>query len=349
MPDIFFEDLLPGTMSTFGPKRVTREDITAFAQEYDAQPFHLSEEAARETFASRQIASGWHTISVQMRMLCDAWLLQAASLGSPGIEAIDWVKPVLPDDELTVRQTIIDAKPSRSRPGMGVVRFDFETVNGRGETVMRQTNPIMFRRRGAAALPKPARSKGPEPDRLKADGFDDLRGSTGGEPQMIRGFDDLELGATDFLGEHTFRADEIIRFATAFDPQPFHVSDEEARNSPFGRLAASGWHTAALWMQHLVRVRREAVQAAAARGVPLPRFGPSPGFKDLRWLKPVHADDTVRYATTLVDKRLSASRPGWGLSFSHNTGWNQRGEKVFEFSGSGFIGRTGTAGAEAAA
>ncbi|MBM0207288.1 hypothetical protein JNW90_33130, partial [Micromonospora sp. STR1s_5] len=136
----------------------------------------------------------------------------------------------------------------------------------------------------------------------------------------------------------------MIGFAKQFDPQPFHLSDEAARNSHFGRLAASGWQTAAIWMRLLVKARHAAIESARAAGHELPRFGPSPGFKNLRWLRPVLAGDTIRFATTIVDKRLSSSRPGWGLSFSHNSGWNQKGEKVFAFDGSGFIGRMGSRG-----
>ena len=164
---------------------------------------------------------------------------------------------------------------------------------------------------------------------------------------MARGFDALEGGATDFLGEHTFRPDDIVAFASQFDPQPFHLSEEAGRASHFGRLAASGWQTAAIWMRFLVQARQAALEAARVAGLEPPRFGPSPGFRNLRWLRPVLAGDTVRFATTVVDKRVSSSRPGWGLSFSHNTGWNQRGEKVFAFDGSGFIGRTSEANATA--
>jgi acyl dehydratase len=149
MPEIFFEDLVPGTVTTFGAKRVTADEIVAFARQYDAQPFHLGEERARDTFAGRLIASGWHTIGMEMRMLCDGWLLRSASMGSPGIDEVRWLTPVLPGDELTVRQTILDAKASRSRPEMGVVQFRFETLNRAGEIVMSQTNPIMFARRHA--------------------------------------------------------------------------------------------------------------------------------------------------------------------------------------------------------
>ncbi len=140
--------------------------------------------------------------------------------------------------------------------------------------------------------------------------------------------EDLSPGQVVTAGPVNVTERDVVAFAQQFDPQPFHLSDEAARNSHFGRLAASGWQTAAIWMRLLVEARQAAIRDAREAGRELPRFGPSPGFKNLRWLKPVLAGDTIRFATTIVDKRLSSSRPGWGLSFSHNTGWNQRGEKV---------------------
>ena len=231
MPSIYFEDLEPGRTTTFGRKRVTEEEIVAFAKAYDAQPFHLSEEAAKGTFVGRLIASGWHTIAMQMRMLCDAWILDAAGLGSPGVEELHWLKPVLPGDVLQVRQTILGAQPSRSRPGMGVVRFRFETLNEDGDVVMRQVNPIMFTRREAA---EPEAKAGADKRHTVTvqDEFGALRPSSGGIPQVLRPFEELEVGATDFLGEHVFEAEDIVSFARSFDPQPFHLSDDAARR-PF--------------------------------------------------------------------------------------------------------------------
>jgi acyl dehydratase len=156
---------------------------------------------------------------------------------------------------------------------------------------------------------------------------------------VVPHFDALEIGHTEELGHHVFSPDEIVRFARAFDPQPFHVDEAAGRASPFGGLVASGWHTAAAWMKALVAHRAAAMAHAAETGIAPPRYGSSPGFKNLRWLKPVRAGDTIRYATTLTDKRVSASRPGWGLTFSRNTGHNQRGELVFSFDGCGFVAR----------
>lgn len=339
MPEIYFEDLAPGSVTTYGGKRVSADEIVAFARAYDAQPFHLGEDSARDTFVGRLIASGWHTLGMQMRMLCDSWLLRSASMGSPGIDEVQWLRPVLPSDVLTIRQTILDAKASRSRPDMGIVQFRFETLNGAGDVVMVQTNPIMFGRRepGEAPAASPPRPSAASDTVVKAPG--EPASAQNSVSQLARSFDEIEIGATDLLGEHTFAADEIVAFAACFDPQPFHMSDEAARSSHFGRLAASGWQTAAIWMRLLVQARQAAIDSARTSGREPPRFGSSPGFKNLRWLKPVYAGDTIRFTTTISDKRLSASRPGWGLSFSQNAGWNQHGDKVFAFDGSGFIGR----------
>lgn len=349
VPDIYFEDFVPGAVTTFGHRTVTGDELVAFARLYDPQPFHLDEAAAAGTFVGRLIASGWHTLAIQMSMLCESWMLRAAGLGSPGIDEVEWLRPVAPGDTLTVRQTILDAKASRSRPEMGIVRVRLELLNGRGEVVTRQVGPMMFERRDATPAPEPsrrdtARDARPEPDMA---GLEDLPGRSDGRPNCSCDFDEIEVGATDRLGEHTFTADGIVRFARQFDPQPFHLDEAAAARTYFGRLAASGWQTAATWMGHLARTQNAAIADATSAGREPPRFGPSPGFRDLRWLKPVFVGDTIRFATTLVEKRASATRPGWGIVFSRNTGWNQHGEKVYEFRGSRFLARAGGAGQDA--
>ncbi|MFL5145794.1 MAG: dehydratase, partial [Microvirga sp.] len=116
---------------------------------------------------------------------------------------------------------------------------------------------------------------------------------------------------------------------------------DAARRSFFGGLIASGWHTGSAWMSRLVERRTRQRDAALARGERPVNFGPSPGFRDLKWLKPVHAGDTLTFRTTVVDKRVSASRPDWGLVLSQGTGHNQAGELVYAFNGAGFVERKG--------
>ncbi len=148
-------------------------------------------------------------------------------------------------------------------------------------------------------------------------------------------FEDLVVGTRLDLGSHTFTADEITGFARRYDPQPFHLDEDAAAQSHFGRLAASGWHTVAVWMKLYVAARQATMAALEARGERSSRPGPSPGFRSLKWRRPVHPGDTISYASTLTAKHTS-STAGWGLVFHHNTGTNQHGHTVCEFDGSVF-------------
>jgi acyl dehydratase len=158
----------------------------------------------------------------------------------------------------------------------------------------------------------------------------------------MRYFDDIALGDRLALGSHTFTAAEIKTFAAKFDPQPFHVDEAAAAHSHFGALCASGWHTIAVWMRLRVLYGRREDAERAARGEVIAKLGPSPGFRELKWLKPVYAGDTIAFASEVVEKRASQSRPGWGLIFARNTGINQNGELAMSFIGSGFVERRPT-------
>jgi acyl dehydratase len=155
--------------------------------------------------------------------------------------------------------------------------------------------------------------------------------------------EDLTIGARTVLGRHTFTADEIKAFALKFDPQPFHLDEAAAANSPFGALCASGWHTVAVWMRLNIDHQQRADAARRARGEPIAELGLSPGFRELRWLKPVYVGDTISYAAELTAKRLSGSRPGWGLITLRNTGANQNDEPVLSFVSTAFVQSRGPA------
>ncbi len=144
-------------------------------------------------------------------------------------------------------------------------------------------------------------------------------------------FEDIQVGEIMPLGRHTFTADEIKAFAHRFDPQPFHVDEEAAAQSHFSALAASGWHTASVWMRLMVDYRRRQIEAARARGEPIAGVGPALGFRDLKWLKPVYVEDTIEYASEVIELRPSGSRPTQGLMTIRATGVNQNGVLVFTF------------------
>lgn len=151
--------------------------------------------------------------------------------------------------------------------------------------------------------------------------------------------EDVEIGAKAELGRHTFTAEEIKAFAARFDPQPFHLDEQAAARSHFKGLIASGWHTAAVCMRLIIDHRRAEQEAARGRGEEDGWSGVSPGFRDLKWLKPVYAGDTITYAREIMETRPLKSRPDRGLVFSRHTGTNQHGELVYSFLGSVFVQR----------
>lgn len=328
MPIRVFEDFVPGAQTVYGGITVSAQDIIAFASEYDAQPMHVDPEAARGSFVGQLIASGWHTCALSMRMFHDEVLVDSSSMGSPGVEQGSWVRPVLPGDTLRIRQTVPETRPSRSRPDMGLVRFVFDVVNQRDEEVYTQSCWVMFGRRGAAGAapgtppapaPQAARPLEPAPDR----------------PPAVW-FEDVVVGEEAVIGSHRFTADEITRFAASYDPQPFHTDPEAARRTHFGALCASGWNTASVWMKVMLDYQTGEARRAAKAGLPIGRLGPSPGFRNLRWTKPVYVDDVLTYSTAVTDKRATASRPEWGIVSTRNRAVNSAGEEVFSFDGAVF-------------
>jgi acyl dehydratase len=157
----------------------------------------------------------------------------------------------------------------------------------------------------------------------------------------MRFFEDLGIGQRREIGSFTFTPELIKKFAAQFDPQRFHLDEEEGRKSLFGGLAASGWHVGSVCMKLLVADGQRQMQEAAARGDKIAVWGPSPGFRDLRWLKPVLAGDTIAFATEVASKRASEKRPEWGIVEARNTGANQRGELAFSLLATAFVPRRG--------
>jgi acyl dehydratase len=149
----YWEDFPLESTRDFGPMQVTREAIIDFARQWDPQPFHLDDEAAAATHFGRLAASGWHTAAMTMRMVCDAWLLQSAGLGSPGLENLRWLKPVHAGDVLSGQITVLASRPSASKPGMGLLKTRWDTRNQHGVLVLSMESWAMFRRRTAADTP----------------------------------------------------------------------------------------------------------------------------------------------------------------------------------------------------
>ena len=146
-----FEDFPPGRFGTFGPRHVTREEILAFAAEFDPQPMHLDEEAASRSMLKGLSASGWHLCSIMMRMMVDGFIGRAASLGSPGVNELRWLAPLRPGDDLTLDIEVMEARVSCSRPSTGIVTFKALVRNAAGQLLCEMVSPIIVERRAGAA------------------------------------------------------------------------------------------------------------------------------------------------------------------------------------------------------
>jgi acyl dehydratase len=159
-------------------------------------------------------------------------------------------------------------------------------------------------------------------------------------------FEDIAAGERFEVGRHTFDAEGIKAFARLYDPQPFHVDEAAAVRSHFGSLVASGWQTAAVWMRLMVEHQRLEDAALRARGEPVAEMGPSPGFRELKWLKPVYPGDQLSLRHTILESRALRKRPEIGMVRSRWELFNQWGDKVLEMDGYGFFGRRAPASAE---
>lgn len=148
----YYEDVAVGTVARFGNMAVTREEVIDFASKYDPQPFHLDDAAAAQTYFGRLSASGWHSAAMAMRMMVDYMAANArASLGSPGLDELRWLKPVYPGDTLYCEMEILEKRRSRSRPEMGILDTKLTMFNQKDEQVMMMRSAGLIRVRGAGA------------------------------------------------------------------------------------------------------------------------------------------------------------------------------------------------------
>jgi len=318
------EDLAVGKPYVFGRKVVTKEEIIAFGRAFDP-PAHAHRRGGRQGLARGR------SVRLGLAHLCDddadagRWPRRpAASLGSPGVDEVRWTRPVRPGDVLSARYTVQEKRVLASRPDVGICKVLVEAVDADGEVpatwLTNQLTRVRHPEPAPAAAQAAKREKPPMHDLWDApadgsidDGF----------------FEDRVIGETSDLGSHTFTREEMVAFARAYDPQSFHLDEEAAKASLFGGLCASGWHTAAHLIRAIIVTRAAADTGAPAKGGRRAVYGPSPGFRDLRWLKPVHVGDTISYRGRLIEKIDLKSRPNRGLLASAMQGRNQRGEIVF--------------------
>ena len=326
-----FEDFPVGTVVQMRGYEVNTPEIIAFAKAFDPQPMHLDPEAAKATRAKGLSSPGMLTCSMVMRLLCDAVLNDAEGLGAPGVDVTRWLRPVRPGMVLHVEWRVIAARVSQSRPEMGLLDVEMDTRDQTGELVMAQRYTGLFARRDASPPPP---DSAPRPARVvqaQLPVFDDPMVNL---TRFAHRHEDVTVGARVALGSKLFTREDILDFATKYDPQAFHLSDEGAARTHFGRLSASGWHSAANYMRLLIDTRDRVRAQAGSLPFPLNPGGPSPGFRNLRWLRPVHAGDVITYDSTVIAKEPHPTRPGLGIARNRAVGVNQNGVRVFEIEGS---------------
>ncbi len=330
---IHLEDLEIGRTVAFGRKAVSKEEIIAYARTYDPQPIHLDEEVAKKSIVGGLCASGFHSCALLMRMLADDVLAHGTSLGSPGIDEVRWMRPVRPGDVLSARFVCTEKRALGSRPEAGIARLKHEMLNQNGEVLMSwDSNQLLRVRHPATAASK---SRGGEKAKVVS-----LWEMPGPEPSRTANFfEDRQIGENYPLGSHTFTREDIMAFAREFDPQAFHLDDDAAKASLFGALSASGWHTTAIWIRQFVAFRQKIEAEMRDKGIRSAIYGPSPGFKSLRWYKPVFVGDTIEYRGRVAELLDWKSRPDRGLIVTDNQGRNQHGDIVFAITGQIFAER----------
>ena len=147
-----FEDFKVGDIAEFGPLAVTAADIKSFAMRFDPQPMHLDEAAAQNTLVGGLLASGLHIVCMHMRLFADGVLRDSTSMGSPGVDAVRYLAPVRAGDSLTLRVEVVSARPSKSRPEMGLVVFRSQMISAQNVPALEITAPLMFGRRTVAGI-----------------------------------------------------------------------------------------------------------------------------------------------------------------------------------------------------
>jgi acyl dehydratase len=320
---LYWEDLAVGQTLNFGNCYISRKDITDFARQFDPQPFHIDEQAARATMLKGLAASGWHICTVFMRMLEDGLLSRCQGSQLDTIDKIKWRVPVRPGDWLSCRITIEAKNPLSKKAGGGDCRLECAAINGRGHTVMSWQVRLTLAHRNETTDAGAGEAYAPTVELVNR------RNAVEG----IRYFEDVLPGDEIALGAHVFSAEEILDFHACYCVPPIHPDAVPTR------LSASGWHVTAIWMQRLVRYyMREAVKLRA-RGNGVPQLGPSPGISDLRWHRPVYVGDSLAFACRANRKLQLPRQPGWGLLFAQTDIRNADDDSVATFTVALFLER----------
>lgn len=306
---------------------VSAEEITHFARQFDPQPFHLDERIAAASPLGGLAASGWHSLARLMRQKYDRYLIGIRSQGAPGVEEVRWRRPVLAGQVLRLRGRALEKRPMASRPDLGMIRHEFTITDAKGEVALSERHWLLVARAEPGPPPPPRAPRAPEPPVDHASTTPPEAAS----PDSLFA-DTTPLLQRQFLGEAVLTPEQIIAFARDYDPQPFHLSEEAGRQTHFGGLVASGWHTGALWMRKAIDLRYGLIASLpkAEQAAAIAAQGPASGIFDLEWRAPTRPGQVLRFYT-MVTGRETSRLPGWSALTLQNEVTDTAGRVLMRF------------------
>jgi len=336
---IHWEDFKTGEATQFGRREVLSEDATRFGLEFDPHPVHLDETLASRMVTKGLVSSDWHSCAMLMRMLCDDYLYRTAGAGAPGLEHVKWFNWVRPGDILHAQRIPLSMRPSRSRPRIGIVRMLIDVFNQRDELVLSWL-PVQLVDRRYPDDPFPSEKTTSE----IMNNHSSIRLPPGELRGGIEAFDlderkaEVTYISEDWgeLGRYRFTKDDMLSFATRYNPQYFHADEERASLSLYGGLIASGWHNASIWNR--LKVQRAMAQCLLDERLEV--VGSSVAVLNMKWPMPVRPDDEISYQSRVTSRRLYPEFPDWLIEVSENEGHNQQGKTVLSLTHEAWVRRS---------
>ncbi|MGE8943937.1 MaoC/PaaZ C-terminal domain-containing protein [Leptospira interrogans] len=318
-----WEGLGTGTTLELGRLTFTREEIVSFAAEFDGQPFHLDDDAARHTLLGGLSASGWHTCITIANLLSRAVARQSIDVEIAGVGEVIWLKPVRPEDEIFVKVTWGEKPACVCGGGLLACAAMIEACNGRGERVLRWQADCIFRRCNEVQQSNEANCSLRRGHRSRANRRSKI--------DFIKFFDDIAEGDTIELGEYVFTGDRIADFRRQYFPGGLPEERCERTISGCAAPTAAGWHVAAAWMHCIVRYYGWQSERLRRLGRPVPLLGPAAGIRHLRWHAPVRAGTVISFRAWAERKLEISSHPDWGLLVVGAEGLDSRRKPVVSF------------------
>lgn len=313
-----WEDLEEGETVQLGTATLSREEIVAFASEFDPQPFHLDDAAARATLLGGQAASGWHTCIVANRLVEAALADHGLALTTSVADDIRWRKPVRPGDAISGRVVIGAKAPCACRGDRGTCRVFVSIVNQHGEVVATWHFDCLVTRRFPATI---AVGDACQRRVARMTRVSRVRGD-----HAIKFFDDVNVGDEIDLGSYCFSSERVAGFDDRYGHAQCMAWDAHRPDNHVNE-----WHVVSAWMHCIVRYYRLHSEQLRRRGGVFPLLGPAAGVKHLRWQAPVRSGEVISYSTWAERKLEIASRDDWGLLVAGAEGVNASGERVVTF------------------